>query len=143
LLIDGECHCGNIALALNWPGTPRDIAARACTCSFCVQHGGVWVADANAELVVTLRDGALVSKYEFGTRTASFHVCSRCGVVPFVTSDIDHRLYAVVNVNVLVHLDPSSVRRSSATFDDEDLEARLLRRRRNWIGSVHVTVREF
>ena len=31
----------------------------------------------------------LFSTYSFGTKTAEFHVCSRCGIVPVVTSAIE------------------------------------------------------
>jgi hypothetical protein len=90
-------------------------------------------------LAVTVRDPGLVSKYAFGTRTATFYVCSRCGSVPFVTSEIEKHLYAVVNVNVLENVDSSWLRRVSASFEGEDVESRLARRKRNWIGNVHIT----
>ena len=76
--------------------------------------------------------------YAFGSRTATFHVCSRCGVVPFVTSEIANHLYAVVNVNVLENVDPSWLRRTAANFEGEDIEVRLARRTRNWIADVRI-----
>ena len=79
MLISGKCHCGNITLELEWDGDPPEIPARACGCSFCMKHGGVWTSNARSRLVVTIRDASLVSKYAFGTRTATFHVCSHCG----------------------------------------------------------------
>jgi hypothetical protein len=136
--LHGQCHCGNIAVALDWPGDCTEIPARACGCSFCVKHGGVWTSNPNASVLVTIRDPAFVSPYAFGTRTATFHVCSRCGTVPIVTSDIDGRTYAVVNVNVLDNVDPSSLRRASANFDGEDVDSRLGRRQRNWIADVRI-----
>lgn len=137
--IDGKCHCGNIAFKLEWEGAPPEIPARACGCSFCTKHGGVWTSNPRSALAVTVRDPGLVSKYAFGTRTATFYVCSRCGSVPLVTSEIDNRLYAVVNVNVLENVDPSWLRRASASFEGEDVESRLARRKRNWIANVHFT----
>jgi len=136
--IHGKCHCGNIAFELDWPGDAVEIPARACGCSFCVKHGGVWTSDPRARLAVTIRDRGLVSPYAFGTRTATFHVCSRCGAVPIVTSEIDGHTYAVVNVNVLDNVAPASLRRASADFAGEDLESRLGRRKRNWIAAVHI-----
>ena len=136
--VEGRCHCGNIALRLKWAGDPRAIPARACGCSFCVKHGGVWTSHPGSALTVRIQDRASVAKYEFGTRTATFHVCARCGVVPLVTSEIDGRLYAVVNVNVLEGLDPASLRRAPTSFEGEDVEARLARRKRNWIADVRI-----
>src|SRR5471032_333934 len=79
MLIDGKCHCGNIAFVLDWPGEPSEIAARECGCSFCIKHGGVWTSNRDASLSVTLRHAGLVSRYAFGTETAKFYVCGRCG----------------------------------------------------------------
>jgi hypothetical protein len=83
-----------------------------------------------------IRDPAALSKYEFGTKTALFHVCTRCGVVPLVTSRIDGRLYAVVNVNAFEGVERSLVRSSAADFDGEQQGDRLARRQRNWIANV-------
>jgi len=77
-----------------------------------------------------------VSTYAFGTKTAEFHVCTACGVVPVVTSRIDGRLYAVVSVNAFENVDPALLRRASASFERENEQARLSRRKRNWIADV-------
>ena len=136
MLIKGRCHCGNVAFDLDWAGDASEIPARACGCSFCIKHGGVWTSNPQATLVVSIADPALVSRYAFGTRTATFHVCARCGAVPLVTSEIAGRLYAVVNVNTLEDVDRSRLRHAAANFDGEDVESRLARRGRNWIRDV-------
>jgi hypothetical protein len=142
MLISGKCHCGNIAFKLEWEGDPPMIPARACGCSFCVKHGGVWTSNPSSTLSVSVDDASLVSKYVFGTRTATFHVCSRCGIVPVVTSEIANHLYAVVNVNVLENIDPSWLRHGKASFEGEDLQSRLARRQRNWIANVRIADRD-
>ena len=136
MLIHGSCHCGNIAFDLGWEPDPAEIPARACTCSFCTKHGGVWTSHPGGALKVTVKDSALVSRYAFGTRTAEFHVCARCGVVPVVTSRIDGQLYAVVNVNAFEGVDTTLLRHASASLDGEGKESRLARRKRNWIADV-------
>lgn len=136
MLIHGKCHCGNITFALDWKPEPAEIPARACTCSFCAKHGGVWTSCPTGSLKVNVAEPSLVSKYSFGTKTAHFHICSRCGVAPVVTSRIDGRLYAVVSVNAFEGVAPSLLRRSSATFDEESEEVRLARRKLNWIANV-------
>jgi hypothetical protein len=138
MLISGGCHCRNISFVLHWEPEPLFIPARACTCSFCVKHGGVWTSCPTGLLKVTVRDPSRVSKYAFGTRTARFHVCSDCGVVPLVTSHIDGQLYAVVSVNALEGIDPSFFRHASATFDGESEGERLARQKRNWISRVEI-----
>jgi len=106
MLINGKCHCGNIAFSLT------------------------------GALKVSVKEPALVSRYAFGTKSADFHICTRCGIVPVVTSRIDGRLYAVVSVNAFEGVDPSRLRRAPANFDGEGEDSRLARRKRNWIGNV-------
>jgi len=139
MLVNGKCHCGNIAFTLDWPDGQMEIPARACGCSFCVKHGGVWTSHPAAKLSVVTQDPALVSKYLFGTKTAAFHVCARCGVAPLVTSDVANHLYAVVNVNTFDDFDSSLLRRAASNFDGEDTQSRLARRTRNWIADVRLS----
>ena len=138
MLVHGKCHCGNISFSLTWDPSPSEIPARACSCSFCLKHGGVWTSNPGGALKVLVQDPALVSRYAFGTRTADFHICTRCGVVPVVTSRIEDREYAVVSVNAFEGVEQSLVRRDqrSTSFDGEDTESRLARRKRNWIADV-------
>ena len=136
MLIQGKCHCGNISFSLTGEPEPAEIPARACTCSFCTKHGGVWTSNPSGALEVVVKDRSLVSKYAFGTRTAEFHICARCGIVPVVTSRIDDHLYAVVSVNAFEGIDQSLLRRASANLDGEGKESRLARRKHNWIANV-------
>jgi hypothetical protein len=137
MLIGGSCHCGNISFELQWEPDPAEIPARACTCSFCTKHGGVWTSCPTGKLTVSVADPANVSRYVFGMKTAQFHICTRCGVVPVATSEIDGNTYAVVSVNAFQGIDRSRLRLASAAFDAEDEQSRLARRKRNWIASVH------
>jgi hypothetical protein len=136
MLINGKCHCGNIAFSLAWEPDPIEIPARACTCSFCTKHGGVWTSNPRGRLAVRVANASAVSRYRFGTGTAEFQVCSRCGIVPIVTSEIDGRLYAVVSVNAFEGVDPAKLRRAPASFDGEGADSRLERRKRSWIPDV-------
>lgn len=136
MLIEGACHCRNISFTLDWQPDPQTIPARACGCSFCSKHGGVWTSYPDGRLSVFVRDGAQVCRYQFGTATAQFHVCTGCGVVPLVTSPIEGRLYAVVNVNAFENVPPLMIDRAPADFEGEVLDARLARRAKNWIADV-------
>ena len=134
--IHGKCHCGNIAFSLTWEPDPKEIPARACGCSFCTKHGGVWTSNPKSKLEVAVKDPAAVSRYQFGTRTAEFHICTRCGIVPVVTSRIDGHLYAVVSVNAFEGVDPALLSRGPTNFDGEGTDSRLERRKRSWIADV-------
>ena len=78
----------------------------------------------------------MVARYAFGTETASFMVCARCGVAPLVTSQIDGITYAVVNVNTFDGIDRGLIRAEPASFEGEDVRSRLDRRRSRWIADV-------
>jgi hypothetical protein len=136
VLIHGTCHCANLAFTLTWEPDPLEIPARACTCSFCTKHGGVWTSNPRGALRIAIADPALVSRYAFGTRTAEFLTCTRCGVVPVVTSRIDDHLYAVVSVHAFEDVPASMLRHAPASFDGEETASRLARRQRNWIADV-------
>lgn len=134
--IEGKCHCGNIGFDLLWPESGKMLAVRACGCTFCRKHGGVYTSHPDARLETRIVDAQCVNKYAFGTQTADFYVCTRCGVVPFITSVIEGNLFAVVNVNTFENVDPSELDGSPSDFDGESVEGRLERRKRNWISAV-------
>src|SRR6478672_1216540 len=58
MLIQAKCHCGNIAFTLDWEGDRPEIPARACGCTFCVKHGGVWTSNPKGKLAVQIVDPA-------------------------------------------------------------------------------------
>ena len=137
--IRGKCHCGNIRYDVEWPDGAEPIATRVCGCTFCTKHGGCWTSHREAALAAEIGDASLLSKYAFGTRTADFYVCARCGVAPFVVSEVDGRAYAVVNVNTFENVRSESMTRSTSDFEGEETGERLDRRKRNWIPSVRIT----
>jgi hypothetical protein len=138
--IDGACHCGNIRFTFQLPEPGGAIPVRACGCTFCQKHGGVYTSHPAGRLDAHIADGALLERYKFGTETADFHICRKCGVVPFVISTIDGSDFAVVNVNSFEGIEPGDLDSSPTDFDGESVDSRLSRRQRNWIPNVTVTV---
>ena len=134
--IEGSCHCGNLRYTLFWPGGDGAIPVRACSCSFCRKHGGVHTSHPNARVEIRIADESRVRRYRFGTKTADFHVCLGCGVVPVITGTIEEQLHAVVNVNCFEGIDPSELKSAVADFEGETTESRLERRQRTWIPDV-------
>ena len=134
--LNASCHCGNISFILSWPAGQTEITARQCGCSFCQKHGGSWTSNREAELRIRIKDESNVSKYMFGTKTAEFYTCARCGVVPFVVSEIEGQTYAVVSVRALDDVTGFTLSSSTTDFDGEDRGSRLGRRQNNWIPTV-------
>ena len=137
-IINGGCHCGNIRFEFLWPLEGPEIPVRACSCTFCIKHKGTYTSHPQAQLKATIRDLSSVTKYVFGTESADFFICSQCGVLPFVTSTIRGRDYAVVNVNAFEDIDFTRLKPSVSNFDGETIEDRLGRRQRTWIPNVRV-----
>ncbi len=134
--ITGSCHCENIRFELDWPQDTNVIATRECGCSLCQKHGGSWTSNTDATLRASISMPAEVTEYKFGTKTAVFYVCKSCGAVPFVTSAIDDRLYAVINTNTFDNRADMSFSASATSFDGEELQDRIARRKQNWINQV-------
>ena len=100
-------------------------------------HGNVWTSCPDGALRVRCREPDHVTRYAFATRTAEFHLCARCGVVPVASSTIDGKLYAVINVNTFDDVDPALIEPAAiVSFDGESEAARLARRKRAWIADV-------
>ncbi len=137
--IQGGCHCGNIRYEFIWPLSDPEIPVRACSCTFCMKHGGTYTSHPQAELKSTIAHLSSVTKYAFGTKTADFFVCSRCGVLTFTTSRIEGREYAVVNVNTFENVDFSQLKSTVTNFDGETTESRLARRKRTWTPKVSIS----
>jgi hypothetical protein len=130
MTLEGSCHCGGIRIAFRTGKAPAELGARACQCSFCRAHGASWTSDPSGSLEIAL--AGPVSHYRFGTGTADFRVCGRCGVVPAVTWEAGGRLLGVVRVQCLAARDALLAHERPADFETETAELRLARRARNW-----------
>jgi hypothetical protein len=134
--IHGSCHCGNIRFTFDWPDSGVRIPVRACGCGHCRKHKAVWTSHPDGRFDLRIADNSRVTQYRFGTKTADFHVCSICGVVPIVSCVIDGARYAVVNANTFDDVEKSQLVEAASDFEGETAENRLARRRRNWTPEV-------
>jgi len=124
----GGCHCGNLHLKVRLAKPPADSALRACGCPFCRAHNTRTVADPEGLAEIAASDWSLVELYRFGTRTADYVVCRRCGVYLGAVCDTAAGTRAVINVQ-----QPGGPRRlhpgaDANDYDGETVEQRLARR---------------
>ncbi len=136
--IQGGCHCRAITYTFDWPGS-HEIPVRACSCSFCLKHCATYTSHPEARLEATIERSEDVRRYRFGTSTADFHLCCRCGCIAFATSEIEGDLFAVVNVHTFDELSRFDLVSRVTDFEGESVEERLSRRRRTWTPEVVVT----
>lgn len=130
--IHGSCHCGNIRVTLDWPDSGPTIPVRACGCALCTKHRAVWTSHPDGRFFLRIADDSRVTRYRFGTKTADFHICLTCGVIPVATCVIEATRYAVVNVNTFDDVDRSQLVEAPRDFEGETTEDRLARRQRSW-----------
>ena len=134
--IHASCHCGNVRVRLDWPGSGQAIPVRACSCGLCTKCRAVWTSHPGGRFYLQIADASRVKRYQFGTRTADFHVCLTCGVMPIATCMIDGTQYAVINVNTFDDVNRADLIETATDFEAETTEDRLARRRRNWTPSA-------
>ncbi|MDQ2802075.1 MAG: aldehyde-activating protein [Pseudomonadota bacterium] len=109
---------------------------RSCACSFCRAHVTRTVSDPAGLFQVSADDWSLVVPYRFGSRTADFLVCQRCGVYVGAVCETAGGLRAVVNTNSLDQRASFTQIPSAPDHEGEATDARLARRAANWTPTV-------
>lgn len=109
---------------------PGALDVRADQCSFCRKHGGHTATDPNG-LIVIEADAALLSRYQFGLKSADFLVCKSCGVYAGAFMDDPSGARFTLNLNILDERSAFGAARP-VSFEGETLELRRARRLKNW-----------
>jgi hypothetical protein len=134
----GGCHCGNISVQLSLSRAPDQMPLRSCSCSFCRAHGTRTLSDRDGQAEITVADWSLAEKYRFGSRTADYVLCRRCGVYVGAVCETNSGLRAVINTNCLDDRAAFTQTPAAPDYDGEATDVRLARRATNWMA---VTVR--
>lgn len=132
----GGCHCGNLRVHLRLTRPAHDAALRACRCSFCRAHATRTVSDPDGAFEVWADDWSDVQSYRFGSHTADYFVCRRCGVYIGAVCETPAGVRAVVNTNSLRERDLFTQEPALPDHDGEETAARLARRAANWTPTV-------
>jgi hypothetical protein len=134
----GGCHCGNLRLSLRLSQAPADTRLRACGCSFCRVHNTRTTSDPNGSVDIRAADWSLVELYRFGTGTAEFLICKRCGVYIGAVSETAWGARAVINTNCLEDRAAFTRQPDPVDHDGEATGDRLARRAANWTpATIH------
>ena len=96
----GTCHCGAIRGTLHATKPAAELQVRACQCSFCARHGAMTVSDPAGRATFEIERAALAT-YQFGTRTGTSLICSRCGMYAGVILEDGGKVWSVLNVRGL------------------------------------------
>ncbi|HEY1796085.1 MAG TPA: hypothetical protein VGG57_08195 [Stellaceae bacterium] len=138
MIHDGGCHCGNLKVRLRLTQPPAEIRLRACGCSFCRRHNTRTASDPDGAVGIWAEDWSFVQLYRFGTGTAEFVICSRCGVYIGAMGDTASGKRAVINTTCLDDRDLFTRDPAPTDHDGETTESRLARRAANWTpATIH------
>jgi hypothetical protein len=85
---------------------------------------------------IAASDWSLVERYRFGSRTADYLLCRRCGVYVGAVCETSSGPRAVLNVNCLDDRAAFTQTPVSPDYDGEAAEARLERRAANWMPAA-------
>src|SRR5262245_56597280 len=97
----GGCHCGNVGWTLTTRLAAGELPVRACQCSFCRRHGALTTSDPAGTLAFAVQDPVALRRYRFGTGSADFLLCARCGVYVAAVMEENDRRFGIVNLNSL------------------------------------------
>ena len=100
-MLNGRCHCGDIAVTVQLSRAAEQYAPRRCDCDFCRLHGAAYLSDPNGTLRFTLQPGASLNRYRQGAEQADMLLCGRCGVLVGGCYEYQGHRYAAVNTAVL------------------------------------------
>ncbi len=128
----GQCHCGAVGYEFRTERAPAIWSIRACQCSFCLKHAGVYTSDSAGSVRFTHADPAQVTRYRFGHKTADFVFCGRCGGYLGAVTEEDGRALMVLNIH---SLDPRTEGLPDAqpmSYEGENPDDRNIRRSARW-----------
>lgn len=131
--LSGGCHCGNITALYRTNTAPEDASPRACQCAFCRKHNTAAISDPSGGLELTVRDGALLSRYRFGLKAADFLVCRTCGVyvAAFMPDPDDANGFATL-MSVTLDERARYPHAEATSYSGEGEAGRRQRRREKW-----------
>ena len=115
---------------------PQATPLRACGCAFCRAHSTRTVADLGGAAEIAANDWSQVEFYRFGSQTADYILCRRCGIYIGAVCDTASGTRAVINVNSLEDRATFSAVPEASNYDGETTETRLARRAERWMPVV-------
>lgn len=128
----GSCHCGAVAFELSTELPPSAWSVRACQCTFCLKHAGVYTSDPNGSVRFVLEDPSLLKRYRFGHKTADFVFCGRCGGYLGAITEEGGRQLAVLNIHALDPMPAGLPAEQPMSYEGETAGDRNSRRAQRW-----------
>ena len=133
----GGCACGIVRYRFLSSKPAGELQPRACQCIFCKPGNAQYVGDSAGRLEVEVTDKRYLYSHSFGTYTADFVHCGRCNHLVYVTTIVDGKIYALVELHGLEE-DLEASDPVPMDFDGESVDERLGRRAGTWIPELEI-----
>ena len=127
----GECHCGAIRVTLSFTTAPEATEVRSCQCGFCTRQGAKTISDSAGRAVIEIDDTA-AQRYQFGTKTATSLICSRCGTYAGAYLQDDDKIWSIANVRGLGIAEFAARVGKAMVYEQETADQRTARRKVRW-----------
>ncbi len=131
--IYGSCDCKNIEIV--WHIADQELVPRACQCEYCRSKSAAYVSRPNTRFDAIIHNRELHRQVQHGSNSASFHECSNCEQVVFVTAEIDGDVYGALNAKQFVGQSAVSTP-VAMNFSTQSGEEKRQRWRQNWCRPV-------
>ena len=129
----GCCDCKNIEI--HWQISDLSLIPRACQCSYCAAKGAAYVSKSRSKFEATIHNDNCYGRVHHGSGSATFHECTNCDTVVFVTAEIEGELYGALNAHCLTN--PLGFPTPILThFSKESGATKQQRWRQNWCQPV-------
>ncbi|HEU0224309.1 MAG TPA: hypothetical protein VFR29_02645 [Steroidobacteraceae bacterium] len=128
----GSCHCGAVGYEFHTGLPPPAWSVRACQCTFCLKHAGVYTSDPQGSVRFVVKDPALLMRYRFGHETADFVFCGRCGGYLGAITEEGGQELAVLNIHALDPLPADLPSAQPMSYEGETTGDRNSRRGKRW-----------
>jgi hypothetical protein len=132
----GGCHCGALGFEYRTEKPPGEWPVRACQCSFCLKHGGIYTSDPAGSLRFTHEDESTLARYRFGQKTADFVICGRCGGYLGAVTEEGGLSLMVINLRALDPQPEGLAPAQPMSYEGETTDDRNTRRAARWTPIV-------
>jgi hypothetical protein len=113
------------------PKPAAELQLRSCQCGFCTRHGAITVSDPAGRAIFEIGRSAL-NRYQFGTRTGTTLLCSRCGTYAGVVLEDEGKTWSVMNVRGLAVPEFAGRVGEPVVYEGEAPAQRIARRKVKW-----------
>jgi hypothetical protein len=129
---EGACHCGALTFRYETALPTASWPVRACQCSFCRLHAALTSSDPAGTLSFYAIDLSDLQRYRFGSRTADFLICRRCGAYLGAIIRSSASGYGLANLRTLRPMPGELSTPVPMNYDAESPAQRVVRRESRW-----------